>query len=35
VDRMLARSLASNFLSFSVTNHLKTDEEVREEIERS
>lgn len=35
VDRMLARSLAGNFLSFSVTNNLKTDEEVREEIERS
>jgi hyperosmotically inducible protein len=35
VDRMLARSLAGNFLSFSVTNNLKTDQEVREEIERS
>lgn len=35
VDRMLARSLANNFLSFSVTNKLKTDAEVREEIERS
>jgi hyperosmotically inducible protein len=35
VDRMLARSLANNFLSFSVTNKLKTDAEVREELERS
>jgi osmotically-inducible protein OsmY len=35
VDRMLARSLAGNFLSFSVTNNLKTDQEVREEVEQS
>ena len=35
IDRMLARSLASNFLSFSVTNHLKTDAEVREEREKT
>ena len=35
VDRMLARSLATNFLSFSVTNNLKTDAEVREAIEKS
>ncbi|OFW23267.1 MAG: hypothetical protein A3H97_12355 [Acidobacteria bacterium RIFCSPLOWO2_02_FULL_65_29] len=35
LDRMLARSLATNFLSFSVTNHLKTDAEVREAIEKS
>ena len=35
VERMLARSLATNFLSFSVTNNLKTDAEVREAIERS
>jgi BON domain-containing protein len=34
VDRMLARSLASNFLSFSVTNNLKTDQEVREGVEQ-
>ena len=34
VDRMLARSLASNFLSFSVTNNLKTDQEVREQLEQ-
>jgi hyperosmotically inducible protein len=34
VDRMLARSLAANFLSFSVTNNLKTDAEVREELEK-
>ena len=35
VDRMLARSLATNFLSFSVTNNLKTDAEVREDLEKS
>lgn len=35
VERMLARSLATNFLSFSVTNSLKTDAEVREAIEKS
>jgi hyperosmotically inducible protein len=34
VDRMLARSIASSFQAFSVTNNLKTDEEVREELER-
>lgn len=34
VDRMLARSLATSFGSFSVTNDLKTDEEVRQELER-
>ena len=34
VDRMLARSLASNFLSFSVTNNLKTDQEVRAQVEQ-
>ena len=34
VDRMLARSLASNFLSFSVTNNLKTDQVVREQVEQ-
>jgi hyperosmotically inducible protein len=34
VDRMLARSIASSFQAFSVTNNLKTDEEVRQELER-
>ena len=35
VDRMLARSLATQFGAFSVTNDLKTDAEVREAVERS
>ncbi len=35
VDRMLARSLATNFLAFSVTNNLKTDAEVREALEKT
>ena len=35
VDRMLARSLATNFDAFSVTNNLKTDAEVRDEREKS
>ena len=35
VDRMLARSLASGFGAFSVTNDLKTDAEVRESLEKS
>jgi hyperosmotically inducible protein len=35
VDRMLARSIATNFLSLSVTNNLKTDAEVREASEQS
>ena len=35
VDRMLARSLATNFNAFSVTNELKTDAEVREQLEKS
>jgi len=35
VDRMLARSLATQFGSFSVTNNLKTDAEVREALEKS
>ena len=35
VDRMLARSLASQFGAFSVTNALKTDAEVREALEKS
>jgi hyperosmotically inducible protein len=33
VDRMLARSLATQFGAFSVTNALKTDGEVREALE--
>jgi hyperosmotically inducible protein len=35
VDRMLARSLASESYAFSVTNALKTDAEVRDALERS
>lgn len=35
VDRMLARSLATGFGEFSVTNALKTDAEVREQLEKS
>jgi hyperosmotically inducible protein len=35
VDRMLARSLASQFGAFSVTNALKTDAEIREALEKS
>ena len=34
VDRMLARSIASSFQAFSVTNNLKTDAEVRLELEK-
>jgi len=34
VDRMLARSLAMPFGAFSVSNKLKTDAEVRAELER-
>ena len=34
VDRMLARSLASQFGAFSVTNDLKTDAEAKAELER-
>ena len=34
VDRMLARSLASGFGSFSVTNDLKTDAEVEAQLEK-
>ena len=34
VERMLARSLATGFGSFEVRNALKTDEEVRVELER-
>jgi osmotically-inducible protein OsmY len=35
VDRMLARSLASQFGAFAVTNDLKTDAEVRSALEKS
>ena len=34
IDRMLARSIASSFNAFSVTNNLKTDAEVEAELER-
>src|SRR3970040_522795 len=34
VDRMLARSIASSFGAFSVTNNLKTDAEVPKDLER-
>jgi hyperosmotically inducible protein len=34
VERMMARSLASQFGAFSVTNNLKTDEEMRRELEK-
>jgi len=34
VDRMVARSIASSFGAFSVTNNLKTDAEVTAELER-
>ena len=34
VDRMLARSLASQFGAFSVTNDLKTDAEARDALEK-
>jgi hyperosmotically inducible periplasmic protein len=34
VERMLARSLASQHLAFSVTNNLKTDAEMQRELER-
>jgi hyperosmotically inducible protein len=34
VDRMLARSIASSFQAFSVTNNLKTNAEARAELER-
>jgi hyperosmotically inducible protein len=34
VERMLARSLATGFGSFEVTNSLKTDEEVKAELEK-
>ena len=34
VDRMLARSIAANILAFNVTNDLKTEAEVRAELEK-
>jgi len=34
VDRMIARSIASNFLSFDVKNELKTTQEAKEELEK-
>jgi osmotically-inducible protein OsmY len=34
IDRMLARSIASSFNAFAVTNNLKTDAEVERELER-
>jgi hyperosmotically inducible protein len=34
VDRMLARSLATTYGAFSVRNHLKTDAEVAQALER-
>jgi osmotically-inducible protein OsmY len=34
VDRMIARSIASSFNAFSVTNNLKTDAEVAHDLER-
>jgi osmotically-inducible protein OsmY len=34
VDRALARSLASGFPAFSVTNNLKTDAEMKAELEK-
>jgi hypothetical protein len=35
VDRVLARSLATNVNAFSVNNKLKTDAEVRDAREKS
>ena len=34
VDRVLARSIATNFLSFDVKNELKTEAEVKQELEK-
>jgi hyperosmotically inducible protein len=34
VDRMIARSIASGFLAFEITNNLKTEQEVRAELEK-
>ena len=35
VDRMLARSLATQFGAMSVKNDLKTEDEVRQQLEKS
>jgi hyperosmotically inducible protein len=34
VDRVLARSIASNFLAFEVKNELKTEAEVKQDLEK-
>ena len=34
IDRMLARSIASSFDAFAVTNNLKTDAEAKEDLEK-
>ena len=34
VDRMIARSIASNFLAFDVKNELRTTQEAKEELEK-
>jgi len=34
VDRMIARSIATNFLAFDVKNELKTEAEVKAELEK-
>lgn len=34
MDRVIAHSLASSFPAFALKNELKTDEEVRDELER-
>ncbi len=34
LDRLLARSIASSFGAFSVTNDLKTDAEAKADLER-
>jgi hyperosmotically inducible protein len=34
VDRMIARSIASNFLAFDLKNELKTTQEAKEELEK-
>ena len=34
VDRMIARSIAANFLAFDVKNELKTTQEAKEELEK-
>ena len=34
VERVLARAIAGSFDAFSITNNLKTDAEMREELEK-